>query len=67
MTSTGTFLVTWNFKKVKRGILNEYLIKALDTKPVDNQFQLDREEKILVTDEKQVGVQSRKKKTYIQY
>ena len=36
MTSTGQFLVTWNFKKVKRGILNEYLIKALDTKPVDN-------------------------------
>ena len=36
VTSTGQFLVTWNFKKVKRGILNEYMIKALDTKPVDN-------------------------------
>ena len=38
VTSTGNFLVTWNFKKVKRGILNEYQIKMLDTKPVDNQF-----------------------------
>ena len=24
VTSTGKFLVTWNFKKVKKGILNEY-------------------------------------------
>ena len=22
VTSTGTFLITWNFKKVKRGVLN---------------------------------------------
>jgi len=42
--------VTWNFKKVKRGVLNEYQVKELEVKPVDNQFQLDREEKILVTD-----------------
>ena len=67
VTSTGKFLITWNFKKVKRGILNEYQIKQLDTTPVDNQFQFDREEKILVTDQKNVGLQSRKKKTYIQY
>ena len=50
VTSTGHFLVTWNFRKVKRGILNEYQVKELEVKPVDNQFQLDREEKILVTD-----------------
>ena len=65
VTSTGKFLVTWNFKKVKRGILNQYVIKELDTKPIDNQFQIDREEKILVTDQKIVGVQTRSKKSYI--
>ena len=24
VTSTGDFLITWNFKKIKRGILNDY-------------------------------------------
>lgn len=67
VTSTGKFLITWNFIKVRRGVLNEYQVKELDTQPVDNQFQLDREEKILVTDQKTVGVETRKKKTYIQY
>ena len=67
VTSTGSLLVTWNFKKVKRGILNEYMIKVLDTKPIDNQFQLNQEDKILITDEKNVGIQNRKKKTYHQY
>ena len=38
VTSTGNFLITWNFKKVRRGVLNEYQVKELDTKPVDNQF-----------------------------
>ena len=33
VTSTGKFLITWNFKKVKRGVLNEYQIKALEVKP----------------------------------
>ena len=61
VTSTGDFLITWNFKKIKRGILNDYQIKKLDTNPVDNQFQMDRDEKILVTDQKVVGVQARKK------
>merc|ERR1711915_262112 len=51
VTSTGDYLITWNFKKIKqRGILNDYQIKKLDTSPVDNQFQVDRDEKILVTD-----------------
>ena len=36
VTSTGSFLITWNFKKIKRGILNEYQIKVLETLPVDN-------------------------------
>ena len=38
VTSTGNYLITWNFKRVKRGTLNEYLIKQLETCPVDNQF-----------------------------
>ena len=38
VTSTGDFLITWNFKKIKRGQLFDYQIKKLDTNPVDNQF-----------------------------
>ena len=38
VTSTGNFLITWNFKKVRRGILKDYQVKALETNPVDNQF-----------------------------
>lgn len=38
VTSTGDYLVTWNFKKVKRGQLSSYSIKKLNDKLVDNQF-----------------------------
>ena len=67
VTSTGNYLITWNFMKVKKGILNQYQIKQLDSTPIDNQFQFDREEKILVTDHKVVGVQTRSKKALVTY
>ena len=67
VTSTGNFLITWNFKKIKRGMQPEYKIVKLLTAPVDNQFQVDHEEKILVTDDKQVGIRTRTKKESYQY
>ncbi len=38
VTSTGDFLVTWNFEKVKRGILRTYKIKNLHENAVEGQF-----------------------------
>lgn len=67
VTSTGDFLVTWNFKRIKLGLRAEYRIVKLLTTPVDNQFQVDHEEKILVTDDKEVGIKTRSKKNSYQY
>lgn len=36
VTSTGDYLVAWNFKKVKRGQLNCYSIKKLNDRLIDN-------------------------------
>ena len=63
MTSTGNLLVTWSFRKVKKGILNEYKIRVLNTNSVvDNQFQVDHAERVLVTDDNSVGVETVKRK-----
>lgn len=67
VTSTGDFLVIWNFSRIKKGLRPDYRIVKLLTTPVDNQFQLDHEEKILVTDDKQVGVKIRSKKEAFHY
>ncbi len=63
MTSTGKFLVTWNFEKVKRGHLKGgYKIKQLPHTAVDGQFQYNHEDKVLVTLPSAVTVESRVKK-----
>ena len=36
VTSTGQFLITWNFKHIKKGVLNKYKIQQLQTRPVDS-------------------------------
>lgn len=38
VTSTGKYLITWNFKKVKRGMLRGYKIMNLHQNAVDGQF-----------------------------
>ena len=38
VSSTGDYLITWNFEYVKRGLLNKYKIKKLPNHAVDNQF-----------------------------
>lgn len=67
VTSTGDLLIIWNFKRIKKGLRPDYKIVKLLTTPVDNQFQLDHEEKILVTDDKQVGIKTRNKKETFHY
>ena len=67
VTSTGLFLVTWNFRKVKKGVLNQYKIVVLNSTPVDNQYQVNHSERVLVTDDKQVGIQTVKRRAIIKY
>lgn len=72
VAATGPFVVTWNFKKVQKGLLKSYQIKDTSYKGqknnvVDSQFKFNTDESIFVTDPKNVGVQRRGKKSYIQY
>jgi len=60
-------MITWSLKHVKKGILNRYKIQELMNKPVDCQFKVDTEDKIVVADQKKVGLQIRSKKTGIRY
>lgn len=60
VTSTGDYLVTWNFEKVKRGILKSYIIKKMHSLAVEGQFQFNNEEKVLVTLPKEVTFETRK-------
>lgn len=62
VTSTGPYLITWNFKRVQKGFLKSYHIKKVEQqqdKVVDSQFKFNDDEKILVTQPKSIGVQTR--------
>ena len=69
VTSTGQFLITWNFKKVKQGQLKSYDVKKIPrgSNVVDSQFKHNDDSKILVTDKNNIGLQTRSKKISIQY
>ena len=72
VATTGPFLITWNFKKVQKGQLRSYDIQKIAQGPagqklVDGQFQFNNDERILVTQPKGVGVQTRSRKTVIHY
>ena len=63
VTSTGKYLITWNFEKVKKGNLRGgYKIKNLHQNAVDGQFQYNHEEKVLVTLPQAVTVETRSRK-----
>lgn len=75
VTSTGKYLITWNFLKVKKGLLKSYQIKTMN-KPanqgshtlVDSQFEFNNDSKIIYTEPKgSVGVQTRSMKKRIEY
>lgn len=76
VAATGPFVITWNFKKVVKGLLKSYQIQntstfrnksTQQTNVIDSQFKFNTDESIFVTDPKNVGVQRRAKKTIIQY
>jgi len=62
VTSSGPYLFTWNFKKVKKGLLKAYQVKKIENwgngnhAVVDSQFKFNNDEKILVTEPKNIGV-----------
>ena len=66
VASTGQYLITWNFKKILKGLLRAYQIKEIPgEKLVDSQFMFNDDQKIQVAGAKQMGMQTRSKKTYI--
>ena len=67
VTSTGDNLITWDFKEVRAGKRSNYKITKLLSKPVDCQFRINTDDKIIVTDESKVGLQIRRKKQAIKY
>lgn len=56
VTSTGDNLITWDFKEVRAGKRSNYKITKLLSKPVDCQFRINTDDKIIVTDENKVGL-----------
>jgi hypothetical protein len=62
VTSTGKYLVTWNFERVKKGhVKSAYKLKNLHAHAVDGQFQYNHEDKVLVTLPHEVAVENRVK------
>jgi len=49
VTSTGPYVITWNFRKVKQGKLDDYQIKQYEDVVVADQFRFGDDKSIVVT------------------
>ncbi|EGG24212.1 WD40-like domain-containing protein [Cavenderia fasciculata] len=49
VTSSGRFLITWNFRKIKQNILDIYQIKEYKHEIVADQFKFNKDNSIVVT------------------
>jgi len=49
LTSTGKFLITWNFRKVKQNVLQDYQIKEYGDLVVADQFRYNKVDSLIVT------------------
>jgi len=49
VTSTGPFVITWNFRKVKQNALDQYQIKKYSQNIVADQFKYGEDKAIIVT------------------
>ncbi len=61
LTSTGEFIVTWSFSKVKKGVLTDYKIKAMHQSVCDNSFRFGSDRSIVVTLPEALKLQKRRK------
>lgn len=49
VTSTGPYVITWNFRRVKMGHKYDYTIKKYPDKVVADQFEYGNASKVVVT------------------
>ncbi|KAL2916295.1 Vacuolar import and degradation protein 27 [Polyrhizophydium stewartii] len=49
VTSTGSYIITWNFRQVKNGKLNDYSVKKYADKVVADNFKYGADRSIIVT------------------
>ena len=61
VSSLGAYIVTWNFMKVKKGVLDKYVIKSMAQDIVANQFRFNREQNVIVTLPKNLTIRTRHK------
>lgn len=47
MTSTGQFIVAWDFSKVKKGMLDRYEIKKYEDQVVQDNFKFGDDKEIV--------------------
>jgi len=60
VTSTGPYIITWNFRKVKQNIIDQYQIKKYDELIIADDFNLESDKSIIVTMPDNVKVAQRK-------
>jgi len=59
ITSTGDYIINWNFSKVIKGITDDYKIKKANQKILDSQFKYNKGQ-IVVTMDNKVRIQNQK-------
>ena len=59
VTSTGKYIVTWNFKKVKQGVRDSYKIKCTSDTVVDNVFRFGRDDQVVINMQDNLYVEER--------
>lgn len=60
ITSTGHFLISWNFDEVKRGVLDSYVIRRYHDDVVQGTFRLGDQDQIIVALKNAILAQNRK-------
>jgi len=57
IASLGDYIIIWNFTKVKKGILDDYKIRKVNQKVIENQFKFNRNQ-VVVTMENKLRIQN---------
>lgn len=60
VTSTGPFIITWNFRKVKQNIIDQYQVKKYNQVIIADDFNLESDKSVIVTMPDNVTVAKRK-------
>eukprot|EP00298_Acanthocystis_sp_HF-20_P017748 c21819_g2_i7.p1 GENE.c21819_g2_i7~~c21819_g2_i7.p1 ORF type:complete len:388 (+),score=143.78 c21819_g2_i7:146-1165(+) len=63
VTSTGPYLITWNFTKVKKNVLDDYRVQRMKETVVDEQFVFGNDRSIVVATKNDVKVKTLKDKS----